>query len=162
MNPKGAKKRLNMTRHGSDPISEVRRHETISGSQITIIIRGKVETVRGGPKCRWCRKPLRPKYSTERAPSETHHYYEQRPENMPAVFDEKRKQWLVKSVAYQIVSRKFEGSFGTYADNHFCGLNCGRDYAIAVLAGISSKTLRLIDMSGNDADVSAGTNNSAG
>jgi hypothetical protein len=142
-----------MTGHDSDPLSEVRRHETIAGSHVTIIRRGNVETVRGGPKCRWCSKPLRPKYQTQRAPHETHHYFEKQPTSCQATFDEKRNQWLVASIAFRIVCRTFEGLFGAYADNHFCGLNCGRDYALAVIERLSSRKLRLVDSAGKEVEL---------
>jgi hypothetical protein len=152
-NQRAAETSFKMAEHDSGSNSEARRHEMIGGSRVTIIKRGSVETVRGGPKCRWCGKPLRPKYQTERAPHETRHYFEKQPTNCPATFDEKRNQWLVTSVAFRIVRRTFEGSFGAYADNHFCGLNCGRDYALAVIERLSSQKLRLVDSSGNNVEL---------
>ena len=128
-----------------------RRHETIAGMRVTIIKRGNVETVRGGPKCRWCGKSLRPQYVTERAEKETHHYYDKRPKHVPTIFDENRAQWLVVSKAFGLVTRIFQGCFGAYGDNHFCGLNCARDYAVGVVDGLVSKSLRLVDRKGEDA-----------
>lgn len=134
----------------SNSASPTRRHETIAGLRVTIIKRGNVETVRGGPKCHWCGKSLRPKYFTERAPKETHHYYDKRPKHVPATFDESRAQWLVVSTAFGLVTRIFQGCFGAYGDNHFCGLNCARDFAVGVVDGLVSKSLRLVDRKGQD------------
>ena len=142
-----------MTGHDADPRWEGRRHEIIAGSRVTIIMRGNVETVRGAPKCRWCGKPLRPTYLTERAPQESRHYFDKRPKHVSATLDEKRNQWLVVSTSFRIVRRTFEGSFGGYGDNYFCGLNCGRDFAIAVMDSLISKKFRLISKAGGDARV---------
>jgi hypothetical protein len=139
------------TKQSSSP-SKPRRHEMIAGLRVTIITRGEVETVRGGPKCRWCGKSLRPKYLTERAAKETRHYYDKRPKHVPATFDEARAQWLVVSSAFGIVSRIFQGSFGAYGDNHFCGLNCARDYAVEVVDGLITKSLRLVNVDGEDTE----------
>jgi hypothetical protein len=122
----------------------------IAGSRVTIIKRGNVETVRGAPKCRWCGKPLRPKYLTERAPEESRHFFDKKPPNVPTTFDEKRKQWLLVSTAFRVIRRTFEGSFGAYGDNYFCGLNCGRDYAVAVIDGLASQKFRLLDCEGKE------------
>ncbi len=130
-----------------------RRTETIAGIQVTIICRNGVETVRGAPKCRWCSKALRPRYATERKPQESHHHYDQQPQHVPAKFDECRKQWVVISTAYRVVKRTFEGAFGTYGDNQFCGLNCGRDFGLAVAEGVSCGDLRLVDNHGSPANV---------
>jgi hypothetical protein len=141
-----------MTKKRSDAPSQARRYETIAGLRVTIIKRGEVETVRGGPKCRWCGKSLRPIYVTKRAAKETRHYFDKRPKHVPATFDESRAQWLVVSTAFGIVSRTFQGSFGAYGDNHFCGLNCARDYAVGVVDGLLSNSLRLIDHKGHDTE----------
>jgi hypothetical protein len=139
-----------MTTKQPDRPSVTRRYETIAGLRVTIIKRGKVETVRGGPKCRWCDKSLRPQYVTERAPKETHHYYDKRPKHVPATFDESRSQWVVVSTAFGLVTRIFQGCFGAYGDNHFCGLNCARDYAVGIVDGLVSKSLRVVDRKGQD------------
>jgi hypothetical protein len=141
-----------MTTKLSDSPSQSKRYETIAGLRVTIIKRGEVETVRGGPKCRWCGKALRPKYLTERAAKETRHYYDKRPKHVPATFEESRAQWLVVSTAFGIVSRIFQGSFGAYGDNHFCGLNCARDYAVGVVDGLISKSLRMVNRKGEDTE----------
>jgi hypothetical protein len=141
-----------MTTKQSSSQSKTRRHEMIAGLRVTIIKRGEVETVRGGPKCRWCGKALRPKYLTERAAKETRHYYDKRPKHVPATFDETRAQWLVVSTAFGIVTRIFQGSFGAYGDNHFCGLNCARDYAVAVVDGLITKSLHLVNRDGEEAE----------
>jgi hypothetical protein len=137
-----------------DSATQSRRHETIAGCKVTIIKRGLVETVRGGPKCRWCGKSLRPKYLTERAAQENRHHYDKRPKHIPAVFDEKRRQWVVVSTAFRVVRRIFQGAFGTYGDNFFCGLNCGRDYAVAVLEATEKGRIRLVGPSGAEVIVS--------
>jgi hypothetical protein len=127
--------------------SESRRHEIIAGCKVTIIKRGNVETVRGGPKCRWCGKSLRPKYLTERTPEDNYHFYDKRPKHVPATFDEKRKQWVVVSTAFRVAHRLFQGSFGAYDDNYFCGLNCGRDYAVAIIEAADKGKIRLVGSS---------------
>jgi len=144
------KRRFAMTGHDSDGSSDARRHEMIAGSRVTITKRENVETVRGGPKCQWCGKALRPKYLTERAPKDSRHFVDKRPKHVPAKFDAKRNQWLVESTAFRVVRRTFEGSFGAYGDNHFCGINCGRDYAVALIEALTSQKLRLVDRAGND------------
>jgi hypothetical protein len=140
-----SKEEVAMAAQQANPTSESRRHETIAGVRVTIIKRGNVETVRGGPTCRWCGKPLRPKYLTERAAAESRHYFDKRPKHVPATFDEKRSQWLMVSTAFRVVSRVFEGSFGAYGDNHFCGLNCARDFAVALVEILSTGKVRLVD-----------------
>ncbi len=132
---------------------ETRRHETIAGHRVTIITKGNVQTVRGAPRCRWCGKPLRPKYLTERAPATTHHYFDKKPKHVLATFDEARRQWAVASTAFRVVRRVFQGAFGMYGDNYFCGLNCGRDFAVAVAEGLSKQHLRLVDCAGKDARI---------
>lgn len=143
-----------MAAHQADSKSKTRRYESIAGVRVTIIKRGNVETVRGGPKCRWCGKSLRPKYLTEREAEESRHYFDKRPKHVPATFDENRSQWLIISTAFRVVNRVFQGSFGTYGDNYFCGLNCARDYAVAVVDGLSKKSLRLLNSAGSSAEPS--------
>jgi hypothetical protein len=133
--------------------SVTRRHETIAGHQVTVITRGNIETVRGGPRCRWCGKPLRPKYFTKRTPKTTRHYYDEQPKHVSATFDAARRQWMVVSTAFRVVQRTFQGAFGMYGDNYFCGLNCGRDYALAIVDGVTKQQLRLIDPTGKNAQV---------
>lgn len=141
--------------HAPPPAEKAtRRHETIAGHRVTIITRGSIETVRGGPRCRWCGKPLRPKYLTKRTPTTTRHYYDAQPTHVPATFDPARGQWVVTSTAFRVVQRTFQGAFGTYGDSHFCGLNCGRDYAVAVADALGKQQLRLVDRSGKDAQIS--------
>jgi hypothetical protein len=135
--------------------TQSRRHETIAGCKVTIIKRGPVETVRGGPKCRWCGKPLRPKYLTERSAQESRYFYDKRPKYVPATFDEKRQQWVVVSTAFRAVRRMFQGSFGAYGDNFFCGLNCGRDYGVAVIEAMEKQRLRLVGTSGKKMNISS-------
>lgn len=132
---------------------KTRRHETIAGQRVTIIKRGHVETVRGGPRCRWCGKPLRPQYRTKRASETTDHYYSKQPRDIPATYDADRQQWKVASTVFRVVKRVFQGSFGMYGDNYFCGLNCGRDYAVALTDALTKQQLRLVDKSGKDAQL---------
>ena len=146
--PKDRNLESHMSTQRPDSATQSRRHETIAGCKVTIIKRGPVETVRGGPKCRWCGRPLRPKYLTERAAQENRHHYDKRPKHIPATFDEKRQQWVVVSTAFRVVRRIFQGAFGTYGDNFFCGLNCGRDYAVAVLEATDKGRIRLVGPSG--------------
>lgn len=129
---------------------ETRRQETIAGHKITIITRGEIETARGGPKCGWCGKALRPSYQTDRAPVETKHYFDHEPKNVKATFDKSRNQWVVVSTAYRVVKRTFLGSFGAYKDNHFCGLNCGRDFGLAVAEALTRKQCRVVNKSGKE------------
>jgi len=156
---KGAELELSMparhTQDTSDAQKEkgTRRYETIAGHRVTILTRGKVETVRGAPRCRWCGKPLRPKYLTERAPETTLHHFDKKPKHVPATFDEARQQWAVVSTAFRVVRRVFQGAFGMYGDNHFCGLNCGRDFAVAVAEGLSKQHVRLVNRAGKDARI---------
>jgi hypothetical protein len=133
-----------------------RRNETVAGLRVTILCRGEIETVRGAPKCRWCGKSLRPKYITERKAEETKHHYDQRPKNVPTSFDRARQQWVVVSTAYRVARRTFEGCFGAYGDNRFCGLNCGRDYAVAIANAIANGELRLVDKMGKDVAIAKG------
>lgn len=142
-----------MTVQDTDHDQETRRYEAIAGCRVTIIKRGTIETVRGGPKCRWCGKALRPQYLTEREPEETRHHYDKKPKHVPATFDKGRGQWVIVSTAFRVVRRTFQGAFGMYGDNHFCGLNCARDYAVALLDSLCKKQLRLVDRAGKDASV---------
>jgi hypothetical protein len=153
--PKDRNLEAHMSPQRPDSATQSRRHETIAGCKVTLIKRGPIETVRGGPKCRWCGKPLRPKYLTERAAQETRHYYDKKPKHVPATFDEKRQQWVVVSTAFRVVRRLFQGSFGAYGDNFFCGLNCGRDYAVAVTEAIDKGRMRLVGPSGTPITISA-------
>jgi hypothetical protein len=133
---------------GEQPIIS-RRQETICGKTITIITRGEIETVRGAPKCRWCGKPLRPNYDTQRTAVERRHYFSKQPHGA-TVFDEKRGQWVVVSTSYPVVRRVFLGSFGMYKDNHFCGLNCGRDFGFAIATALTEERARIVNLSGED------------
>jgi len=133
-----------------------RRSETIAGCKVTIIKRGEIETVRGGPKCCWCGKPLRPKYHTERAPVDTEHVFEKEPNNRHAKFDEQRQRWVVVSTAYKVVQRTFEGSFGAYGDDHFCGLNCGRDFGLFVAQATVKGQAKLVNKQGKEIEVKKG------
>jgi hypothetical protein len=118
-----------------------------------VITRNAIETVRGAPKCCWCGKSLRPQYATQRRAEKTEHCYGKQPRHIAAQFDQTRGKWVVVSTAHRVIDRKFQGAFGTYGDNLFCGLNCGRDYGVAVAQKIAAGEIQLLDGQGTAMDV---------
>jgi hypothetical protein len=56
--PKDRNLEAHMSTQRPDSATQSRRHETIAGCKVTIIKRGPVETVRGGPKVPLVRKAL--------------------------------------------------------------------------------------------------------
>jgi hypothetical protein len=64
------------------------------------------------PHCLYCDKELRPNY--DRA-------------SMPwRLSDEERREWRKAN------PRVFDGTYGHYNDNFFCGLTCGHQWAVKI------------------------------
>jgi hypothetical protein len=74
----------------------------------------KPKPVGSRPRCLFCNKELRPNYG----------YDVERPWFAEDYDGSKRKR-------FEREHKIFKGTYGVYASNRFCRLNCGYDYAVA-------------------------------
>lgn len=84
------------------------------------------------PKCLYCHKELRPVFDSNLPGWGIPNSPKYIPG--PSLYGDALRQWKRDHPEW----KTFTGKYGSYADNRFCGLNCGYGYAIRITGGISN------------------------
>lgn len=111
-----------------------------------------LERAPAGPVCRYCGKRLRPNYETTKegfgqatgrgrryVDSDLAGNVEHYPDGsfslygLPVFQDKSSKRFYRMENTQRILRRRWLGTYGSYGDGFFCGLNCGYRYGVRLL-----------------------------